>query len=53
MKKDFITKTENLGRKKQGKREYLNNKLTRGLMIKLKFFFESNVEISRIKIGKR
>ena len=51
--KDFIVKTENSTRKKQGKREYLNNQLTRGLMKKLDCFFKSIVEVPRIKVGKR
>ena len=40
-------------RKKQGKREYLNNQLTRALLTKLELFFESTVKIPRIKIGNR
>jgi CRISPR/Cas system-associated endonuclease Cas1 len=51
--KDFIVKTENLGREKQGKREYLNNPKTRELIAKLNFFFESSVVIPRIKVGKK
>ena len=51
--KDFIVKTENTSRKKQGKREYLNNKQTRELMERLEVFFESFIEIPRIKVGKR
>jgi len=51
--KDFIVKTENLGRKKQGKGEYLNNKLIRGLLKKLELYFESLIDIPRIKVGKR
>ena len=50
--KDFIAKTENIGRKKQGKREYLNSPKTRELMKRLNIFFESSVEIPRIKVGK-
>ena len=50
---DFIVKTENLSRKKKGKREYLNNQSTRDLMKKLNNLFESTVEIPRIKVGKR
>ena len=50
---DFIIKTENVGRKKQGKREYLTNLLTRKLIITLETFFEREVEIPRIKHGKR
>ena len=46
-------KTENLSRKKKGKREYLNNQSTRDLMKKLNNLFESTVEIPRIKVGKR
>ena len=51
--KDFIVKTETIAKKKKGKREYLNNKLTRDLMKKLEMFFESKVEIPRIKVGKK
>ena len=51
--KDFTVKTENIARTKMGKREYLNNQLTRVLMSKLEAYFESTVEIPRIKIGKR
>lgn len=51
--KDFIVKTENLGRKKKGKREYLNNQITKELMEKLNNFFESTVEVPRIKVGKK
>ena len=51
--KDFIVKTENISRKKMGKRVYLNDQLTRKLMTKLEGYFESTVEISRIKIGNK
>ena len=51
--KDFIVKTENIGRKKKGKREYLNNRLTRDLIKKLELLFESTVEVPRIKVGKK
>ena len=51
--KDFIVKTENSTRKKKGKREYLNNIETRELMTKLEVYFESMVEVPRIKVGKR
>jgi len=51
--KDFIVKTENLGRKKQGKREYLSNNLTRELMKKLGLHLEKTVDIPRIKVGKK
>ena len=51
--KDFIIKTEKIGRKKQGKREYLNESLTNEFIKKLNAYFESTVEIPRIKVGKR
>lgn len=50
--KDFIIKTENLARKKKGKREYLNNRKTRQLMAKLETLFESEVNIPRFRVGK-
>ena len=51
--KDFIVKNENLGRNKKRKREYLNNQLTRDLIGKLEVYFESTIEIPRIRIGKK
>ena len=51
--KEFIIKIENCTRKKIGKREYLNNQLTRQLMKKLEILFKSEVEIPRIKVGKK
>lgn len=48
-----MSKQRILGRKKKGKREYLNNHLTRKLMIAFESFFETQVEIPRIKHGKR
>ena len=42
-----------MSRKRKGKREYLNNSLTRDLMKQLNAFFEVIVEVPRIKIGKR
>jgi len=50
---DFIVKTENQARKRKGKREYLNNKLTRNLMKKLESVFQKTVEIPRIKVVLR
>ncbi len=50
--RDFIVKTENLSRKKKGKREYLNNKMTRKLVKKLEILFVTTVEVPRIKVGK-
>ena len=51
--KDFIVKTEDLTRSKTGKRVYLNDAQTRDLMNQLNQFFESYVEIPRIKVGKQ
>ena len=46
-------KTEDLSRNKKGKRVYLNNSQTRVLMKQLDKFFESYIEVPRIKIGKK
>jgi hypothetical protein len=51
--KDFNTKSETLSRNKKGKREYLNDVKTRDFMDQLNDFFESFVEIPRIKVGER
>jgi CRISPR-associated endonuclease Cas1 len=51
--KDFFAKTESVGRKKQGKRKYLNNQLTRKLMNQLDNLFESTIEVKRIKVRKK
>ena len=40
-------------RKKRGKRVYLNNVLTQDLMKKLNAFFESIIDVPRIRIGDR
>ena len=52
-KKDFVTKYEVLTRKKIGKREYLNDFDSKDFMKSLNRFFESNIEIPRMKVGKR
>ena len=51
--KDFTIKSENMTRNKIGKREYLNNKQTAELMKKLNNFFESTIDVPRIKVGKK
>ncbi len=51
--KDFAVKTESLSRKKDGKREYLNDTDTRDLMKTLNLYFESMVEVPRTSVGKR
>jgi len=50
---DFIVKSEVLSRKRQGKREYLNRAQTRDLMKQLHRYFESYVDIPRVRIGNR
>jgi len=50
---DFTVKAEHLSRKRIGKREYLNDAETKGLMKALDQYFESMVEIPRIRVGKR
>jgi hypothetical protein len=51
--KDFIMKTEDMTRNKKGKRVYLNGVQTRKLMKQLDNFFESYIEIPRMRVGKR
>jgi len=49
----FVTKKESMTRKKVGKREYLNDADSKKLMRRLNQFFESEVEIPRIRHGKK
>lgn len=51
--KDFILKAEKFSRNKKGKREYLNDVKTGDFTRKLNAYFESEVEIPRIKVGKK
>jgi len=51
--RDFIIKSEDYSKKRKGKREYLNESLTNEFIKKLNAYFESTVEIPRIKVGKR
>jgi hypothetical protein len=46
-------KTESASRKRKGKRQCLNNVQTRDLMKRLYQYFEMEVEVPRIRIGKR
>jgi CRISP-associated protein Cas1 len=50
--KDFIFKTEQHSNRK-GKRQYLNNNLTKDFTKKLDLFFQNTVEIPRVKVGKK
>jgi len=49
----FVIKAENFSRKRKGKRQYLNKKMTNEFIKRLNVYFESKVEIPRITIGKR
>ena len=46
-------KTEVMTRNKKGKRVYLNDAQTRDLMKQLDRFFESFIDVPRIRVGKR
>jgi CRISPR-associated protein Cas1 len=50
--KDFTVKAEDFSTKRKGKREYLSDSLTHGLMKSLNEYFKTKVEISRIRMGK-
>jgi len=52
-KNRFVTKKESMTRKKVGKREYLNDADSKKLMRGLNQFFEFEVEIPRIRHGKK
>jgi CRISPR-associated protein Cas1 len=52
-KKDFAMVQEDFSSKKKGKREYLSKPLAKELMTKLNAFFETTVEIPRMKYGNR
>jgi CRISPR-associated protein Cas1 len=52
-KRDFTFKTEKASGQKKGKREYLNDVETKDFNKKLNNYFETTVEIPRIKVGKR
>ncbi len=51
--KDFTSKTEEMTRKKKAKREFLNDNQTNGLMKRLNDLFETEIEIPRIKVGRK
>jgi len=52
-KKDLVMKREDFSKNKIGKREYFNDSTTTNLTRKLYSYFESTVEIPRIKHGNR
>ena len=53
VKRDFTFKTEKRLAQKTGKREYLNDVKTKDFTAKLTDYFETVVEIPRIKVGER
>ena len=52
-KKDFTVKSEDFSTKRKGKREYLNDLQTRGLVKGLNQYFQSKVRIPRIRMGDK
>ena len=52
-KRDFTFKTEKISAQKIGKRENLTDLETRHFTSKLKEYFESYVEVPRIRVGKK
>jgi CRISPR-associated protein Cas1 len=52
-KKDFAMKHEDYSSNRKGEREYLNKALANDMMKKLNSFFESIIEIPRIRRGNR
>jgi CRISPR/Cas system-associated endonuclease Cas1 len=46
-------KTEDFSTKRQGKREYLEDSLTRSLIKSLSEHFQTKIEIPRIRVGKK
>ena len=52
-KNQFVTKTEAISRKKVGKREYLNDLDSKKVTHGLNRLFESEVDIPRIRHGKK
>jgi len=51
--RDFTVKSENVSRRRRGKREYLNDSDTRRMMKELDRHFESKVEFPLIRHGNR
>jgi len=52
-KRDFTFKTERMSTQKKGKREYLDDVETRDFTTKLDNYFETTIEIPRIRVGDR
>lgn len=52
-KKDFMMKSEDFSTNRKGKREYLNDSETQKLVKALNQYFQSKVEIPRIRMGEK
>jgi CRISPR-associated protein Cas1 len=52
-KRDFITKSEDFSTSRKGKREYLNDSQTTSLVKSLNQYFQSKVNIPRIRMGEQ
>jgi CRISPR-associated protein Cas1 len=52
-KRDFIMKNEDFSKDRKGKREYLNDSLTHILIKSLNNYFQTKIEIPRIRVGKK
>jgi hypothetical protein len=52
-KKDFIMQREDYSSNRKGERQYLSRPLAKDMMGKLNSFFESIVEIPRVRHGKK
>ncbi len=51
--KHFVIKAEDFSRRRKGKRQYLNERMTNGFTKRLNSYFQSEVEVPRIRIGRR
>jgi CRISPR-associated protein Cas1 len=51
--KDFILKGENFSNNKKGKRQYINDIKTRDLMRRIDAYFQTKVNIPRVRMGER
>jgi len=51
--KDFMLKEENFSSNKKGKREYLNDMKTRNVMARINAYFQTKVDLPRIRMGER
>ena len=52
-KRDFTFKTEKLSAQRKGKREYLNDREASAFTALLNDYFETHIEISRIRVGEK